>query len=266
MVSSAQNVRTYGGRPYSVAVLHGGPGAPGEMAPVARRLSSHAGILEPLQTGRTIEEQLTGLKNSIEMYMDAAGVLIGFSWGAMLGFIFTARYPEMVNKLILVSSGSFEACYAEGVMKIRLSRLNNCDKKQVISLLSMLDNPLFEDKNALFSQLGMLLAKADCYDALPHNNEILTYQYDIFKSVWGEASTLRVTGQLIELGEHIRCPVIAIHGDYDPHPAIGVVKPLSRVLMDFKYICLEKCGHYPWWERNARGEFYRILTDELSMR
>ncbi len=49
-----KNLRKYGEAPFKVAVIHGGPGAPGEMAPVARELSSVSGVLEPLQTATTI--------------------------------------------------------------------------------------------------------------------------------------------------------------------------------------------------------------------
>ena len=31
-----KNLKVYGNAPFNVAVIHGGPGAPGEMAPVAR--------------------------------------------------------------------------------------------------------------------------------------------------------------------------------------------------------------------------------------
>jgi len=48
------NPRVYGNKPYHVAVIHGGPGAPGEMAPVARELSLSTGVLEPLQTTETV--------------------------------------------------------------------------------------------------------------------------------------------------------------------------------------------------------------------
>jgi len=41
-------LRKYGKEPFSIAVIHGGPGAGGEMAPVARELSSHWGVLEPI--------------------------------------------------------------------------------------------------------------------------------------------------------------------------------------------------------------------------
>ena len=50
-----KNPRKYGSAPFNVAVVHGGPGAPGEMAPVARELSSFRGVLEPLQTATTVE-------------------------------------------------------------------------------------------------------------------------------------------------------------------------------------------------------------------
>ena len=45
-----QNPRIYGDPPYQVALLHGGPGAGGEMAPVARELAGDRGVLEPIQT------------------------------------------------------------------------------------------------------------------------------------------------------------------------------------------------------------------------
>jgi pimeloyl-ACP methyl ester carboxylesterase len=57
---------------------------------------------------------------------------------------------------------------------------------------------------------------------------------------------------------------VAIHGDYDPHLAEGIREPLSRVIKDFRFILLEKCGHEPWRERYAHDEFYEILTSELA--
>jgi len=58
-------------------------------------------------------------------------------------------------------------------------------------------------------------------------------------------------------------PVIAIHGDFDPHPAEGVEKPLAAVLNDFRFILLKDCGHTPWIERQARDVFYEALEREL---
>ena len=82
--------------------------------------------------------------------------------------------------------------------------------------------------------------------------------------MWPEASLLRSSGRLLALGEEIRCPVVAIHGDHDPHPAEGVAAPLAAVLEDFRLILLERCGHTPWLERWAREDFYRALRGELG--
>jgi pimeloyl-ACP methyl ester carboxylesterase len=67
----------------------------------------------------------------------------------------------------------------------------------------------------------------------------------------------------LKLGEKIKCPVVAIHGDYDPHPAKGVREPLSGVIKDFCFISLKNCGHKPWIEQEAKEEFYRILKKEF---
>lgn len=56
-----KNLRKYGKPPFNIAVIHGGPGAPGEMAPVARELSSYCGVLEPLQTEASLEGQVREL-------------------------------------------------------------------------------------------------------------------------------------------------------------------------------------------------------------
>lgn len=124
-----KNLRKYGTKPFNVAVIHGGPGAPGEMAPVARELSSVRGVLEPLQTAATLEGQVQELKAVLENNGDLPVTLIGFSWGAMLSFIVSAQYPLFVKKLILIGSGAYEEKYAVNIMKTRLSRLSEEERE-----------------------------------------------------------------------------------------------------------------------------------------
>lgn len=235
------------------------------MAPVARELSSSQGVLEPLQTAVTLEGQVQELKAVLEKKGDLPVTLIGFSWGALLIFIFTTWYPSYVKKLILIGSGVYEEKYARNIMSIRLSRLSQGEKAEALSLMDTLNDPCIEDKNAPMARLGKLISKADSYDPLPHDSEILECQYAISQSVWGQASRLRSSGKLLEMGKRIECPVVAIHGDYDPHPPDGIKDPLSSVLQDFRFILLEKCGHYPWIERGARDRFYDILKKEVSL-
>ena len=258
-----KNLRTYGKSPFNIAVIHGGPGAAGEMAPVARELASAWGVLEPLQTAASLGGQIEELKAALERSGDLPITLIGFSWGAWLSFIFASSYPAIVKKLVLIGSGPYEERYATGIMQTRLSRLSKEDRAEAKSLIETLDNPTAEDGNEAFAQLGVLLSKADAYDPIMLESEAIDYRVDIFQSVWKEAAELRRSGKLLEFGKHIKCPVVAIHSDYDPHPSEGVQKPLSATLKSFRFILLKNCGHKPWMERQARDRFYDILKQEL---
>ena len=233
------------------------------MAPVARELSSVRGVLEPFQTATTLEGQVQELKDVLEKNGALPVTLIGHSWGAMLSFIFTARYPLLVKKLILIGGGPFEEKYAANIVGTILSRLSEEERVEALSLIEILYDPTIEDKNTPMGQLASLWAKADSYDPLPHDSELLECQYDINQNVWKQAQELRISGELLKMGKKIECPVLAIHGDYDSHLPEGVKDPLSRVLKDFRFLLLEKCGHYPWLERSARDRFYDILKSEI---
>ncbi len=250
--------------PFTAAVVHGGPGAPGELAAVASELSSGAGVLEPMQTAATIDGQVKELRTILEKDGSPPLILIGFSWGAWLSCILAASYPGLVKKLILISSGPFDQKHVSSVMKTRLRRLHGADKREAKSLYQALNIPVSAD-NTDFRSLARfreLISMADSFDLLPDEGEKVQLNMEIYCAVWDEASRLRSNGQLLEIVRRIKCPVVAIHGDYDPHPADGVKHPLSRVIKDFRFVLLEKCGHYPWRERNARDAFYRTLKTE----
>ena len=205
------NLRKYGNPPFSLAVIHGGPGAPGEMAPVARELSAFGGVLEPLQTEVTIEGQVRELKEVLEEHGDLPVTLIGFSWGAMLSFIFTARHFHLVKKLILIGSGPYEEKYAARIKKTRISRLGKEDLENFVLLTETLNDPSAKNLNETLCNFGKLMSKTDTYDPLPYEDEVLECNYESFKGVWEEASELRSRGKLLEIGNEIRCPVVAIH-------------------------------------------------------
>jgi pimeloyl-ACP methyl ester carboxylesterase len=258
-----ENLRKYGKPPFSIAVVHGGPGMPGEMLPVAVELSLQYGILEPLQTAVSLDGQVRELYDVLEDNSNQPVTVIGWSWGAILAFILAAKYPSNVKKLIFVSSGVFVKRYAGKINKTRLNRLDREEKVKFKSVMKALEDPFFANKDMLMLNLETLLYKTDMYNPLPFKSDVLEYQYNIFRDVWRDAEKLRESGELLKMGKSISCPVVAIHGDYDPHPYQGVQKPLSRVLRDFKFILLENCGHKPWIEKEARDKFYSTLRDEL---
>ncbi|MDD1687618.1 alpha/beta hydrolase [Methanoregula sp.] len=256
-------VRMWGPGPYNVAVIHGGPGAPGEVAPLARELSTLTGVLEPFQTETTLDGQVHELRSVLVEHGNVPVTLIGFSWGAFLSWMLAARFPALVKKLILVSSPPFEERYVAGITRTRMTRLQDAGKAHAEALLAKLDDPAQANKNAILAELGTLLARADAYDPGNVPDEGFHCQYDVFRGVWDEACDLREKEILLQMAKAIKCPVVAIHGDWDPHPAEGVNDPLAKALPDFRFVLLEKCGHRPWTERTASDAFYKTLVGAI---
>jgi pimeloyl-ACP methyl ester carboxylesterase len=264
---NAENLRTLGQSPYDIAVVHGGPGAGGEMAPVARELGQERGVLEPIQTATSVTGQVEELRTTLEQHGDLPLTLIGFSWGAWLSLMVAAYHPALVQKLVLISSGPFEEKYVAGLSETRMSRLSLEERTDYDRIVQLLSNPATEDKDRLLSRLGALSWKTDAYDPVeeePPAADAVEPQGEIFHAVWEEAAEMRRSGRLLALTSQIRCPVVALHGDFDPHPAEGVRAPLSARLQQFRFVLLPHCGHTPWIERQAREEFYARLRSELS--
>jgi len=76
-----KNFRKYGKAPFNTIVIHGGPGAIGAMAPVAKKLSSYCGIIEPFQTQTSIAAEVRTLKNLLTKESALPVTLIGHFWG-----------------------------------------------------------------------------------------------------------------------------------------------------------------------------------------
>jgi pimeloyl-ACP methyl ester carboxylesterase len=234
------------------------------MAYVAKKLSDRCGVIEPFQTSLTIRGQIEELHSIINENCDLPVVMIGHSWGAWLAFMLAAEIPDELSKLILVGAGPFES--GSDITKTRLSRLNNAEQDEALSIMSLVNTPSSEVPDLqTFRRFGELMSKADSFDPLDIGDNGLDFQPEIYRSIWPEAEKLRKDGTLLRLGEKIHCPVTAIHGDYDPHPAVGVEGPLRKVLEDFNFVLLKDCGHYPWKEKKASEKFFEVLYKETFL-
>lgn len=260
---SLQNVRIYGKEPYRAAVIHGGPGAPGTMAPVARRLSEKFGVLEPLQHRSSIAGLLEELDEQLEAFLSGPAVLIGHSWGAWLAVFFAGYRPGKVKSLVLVGSGPFEDSYVPEIGRRRMAALTASERLLFAELeAGLAREPKISRGNGMLRRLGELAEKADNVDPVctdPDKNGALPVDEALYRSLWNEASALRRSGLLAGALEKIRCPLHVIHGDRDPHPAAGVTEPLEMRKVPFTLHMFENCGHNPFYERAAVSEFYRIL-------
>jgi pimeloyl-ACP methyl ester carboxylesterase len=257
-------VRKYGMKPYRVAVLHGGPGAPGYMAPVARELSKKRGILEPLQTRDSLEGQIYELKGQLMDHADLPVVLIGSSWGAVLALFIAAGHKELVSKLVLIGSAVFDRNNSSRIEGIRLGRLSEAERKRYYELTAELENAPAERQNELAEEWGNIFFRTDVYDPLTTDLETLEIQLDLNRKVWSDFAIIRdKPGLLKKKFSKIKIPTLVIHGEYDPHPIEGIRPFLEECISNTNFHIFPLCGHYPWIERHARESFFEILEKEI---
>jgi pimeloyl-ACP methyl ester carboxylesterase len=217
-----------------------------------------------MQTAASVGGQVSELARTIERQAGPPVVLIGHSWGAWLAALAAAEYPALVRKLILVGSGAFEEKYVPTLRARRMERLTSSERTEFASLARRLNEP--DPPSGALTRLGELASRTDVADPVDVEEGPYATPTDgqaIYASVWAEAAALRREGQLLRAVSRVACPVLVIHGDYDPTPVEGVREPLERCGIDLRLVVLERCGHEPWRERHAAEAFYALLESEL---
>lgn len=210
----------------------------------------------------TINGQLEEIMSVINDFGLSKVTLIGHSWGAWMSYLFASIYSKKLKKIILVSSGPFEERYIKEMTNKRDSRLTKEEKERSRELYEIISNS-GKIENSILSEFGMLMAKADSYEMAEYEDQIVEFQGNNFQKLMNEFNILRSSKSLLEKGKSIELPIVAIHGDYDPHPYLGVKEPLEKVSKYFKFILLKNCGHTPWSEVYARDEFYKVIRTEI---
>ncbi len=223
-------LRRYGFGP-RVVVLHGGPGALGEMAPVARELADEFEVLEPLQDAWSVENHLRELRPLI----NEATSVVGFSWGAMLALCFAARWRA--QRLILIGCGTFDD-ETRSILRARRAHIPR-------------DTALAD------------YWRFDAYDPLSEP-ECERIDPVCLEAAWGDMIQLQAQGVYPQAFSCISAPVTMLHGAEDPHPGPAIYESLKGFIPQLRYVEFARCGHMPWIERHARDPFFKALRDILS--
>ncbi len=261
-MSFMKSYRIHGASPFISILLHGGPGAIGDLNPVALELSKKYGVIEFIQTKTSMSDLIEDIRDILDHLCKAPVVVFGHSWGAWLACLFCEKYPQFVSKLILVGTPPFEEAVSNEIMNERISRLTKKEQNEIFQYFEIMQE-IGMKKGEKLNRFLELITKADSYAPIASQPELLNFEPSLSETTWNESWEMRNSGKLMEVFEKINCPVVVIHGDYDPHPIKGVKDPCSRLLEDFMFYELEKCGHSPWRERFARDRFFEILANEL---
>ena len=265
--SDCIDVREYGERGPTVVVLHGGPGAPGSVASLARDLATNSRVLEPLQR-RSGGEPLTVDRHCRDLAAVAPdrALLVGWSWGAMLALSFAARYPERTSAVVLVGCGTYDETTRGLYRRAMDDRLGPDGRARVREL----ERRLFAEtdpakREPLFAELAGILTRAQCVEPIEAERESLPIDVRGHEETWRDVLRLQRDGAEPARFRAITAPVLMLHGDDDPHPGKATRDLLRRYVPHLEYTGFALCGHSPWLESHARNVFLTRLRDWLSL-
>jgi pimeloyl-ACP methyl ester carboxylesterase len=262
------DVRTHGSRGPTVVLLHGGPGAPGSVADLAGDLAAGFRVLEPLQR-RAGSQPLTVAQHVADLAAVAPdrAVFVGHSWGAMLALSFAARHPGRVKSLTLIGCGTYDLDARRAFQRTVDDRITPDDRTRLDELelrLESATDPAGHDR--LLDELGQIFGDAESFAPLPpdRSSEPLPADGPGFTETWADVLRLQETGVEPASFSSIRCPVLMLHGDHDPHPGPAIRDTLRRHIPHLEYTDFPRCGHTPWRERHARELFLQRLREWLA--
>jgi len=250
-----------------VALLHGGPGAPGELAPLARALAGEFRVLEPLQR-RSGPVPLTVARHVADLaeVLPEGAALAGWSWGAMLALSFAAAHPERVRSLALVGCGTYDEA-ARGAYRAALaSRLGEEGRRRAEGLRRAMAGATSDaERDRLFGELGLVLDRAQVVEALSEEEGAPVWvDARGHDETWADVLRLQAEGVEPAAFAAITCPVLMLHGADDPHPGRATFELLRRFVPQLQYRGLSRCGHRPWGERHGREPFVAALREWLA--
>lgn len=269
--SNPIQVRSYGtGGPY-VVLLHGGPGAPGDIAPLASYLQNRFRILEPLQRisggiPLTVAGHVADLYDVLRDPVRESPIrLVGHSWGAMLALAYAARYPAEVDRVLIIGCGTFDKRSRETYQASMAQRMDSDTQRRINSLKAQLANEKDRQcRNELFGEFGRIYTRIQSFNPFPAKREVWDCDEVGYRETWEDALSLQERGVQPAEFTRIQSPVIMIHGDDDPHPGSLIYKSLTPFIPNIQYRELPRCGHTPWIEREAKDRFYEILIECLA--
>jgi len=265
MEHSDISVRTYGSGSRVVVLLHGGPGAPGYMAPLARALAADFRILEPLQRpAGDVPLSVAQHVADLAAVAPERAVLVGSSWGAMLALSYASVHPSRVRALVLIGCGTYDTDSRAAYRRAMDTRLGQGGLAEIEALKAKLNATIdMEEREGLFDAIGDLSTRIQCHDPLTTEFEVVRSDARGHEETWNDAMRQQERGIEPAAFAAIEGRVLMLHGAEDPHPGRPTRDTLRAHVPQLEYVEFERCGHLPWVERHAREPFLELLRARL---
>jgi pimeloyl-ACP methyl ester carboxylesterase len=261
-------VRHYGKAGPLVLVLHGGPAAVGDVAPVAKGISGPFQAVEPWQRGSgavplTVARHIADLHElATDLGGDSPVAIVGHSWGAMLALCYAAAHPSKAGPIALVGCGTFDQAGRSRMQASIEERMDDDLRDRIRRISTDATDPA-----DLFIQTFKLTRHIFDYDPIdPYADKEESEPFDLkaHDETWSDMRKLQDDGTYPKAFADIESPVLMLHGQYDPHPGKQIRDSLLPYLPQLEYHEYEDCGHSPWIEKSARTVFFSDICEWLK--
>jgi pimeloyl-ACP methyl ester carboxylesterase len=261
-------VRHYGDSGPPVIVLHGGPAAVGDVAPVAKGISGSFHAVEPWQRGSggsplTVARHIADLHElAVDLGGDSLVAIVGHSWGAMLALCYAAEHPDKAGPIVLVGCGAFDQPSRITMQATIEERMDDDVRDQIRQLSTDSTDPAEQ-----FIRTFKLTRHIFDYDPIgPYADKEEYEPFDLkaYDETWSDMRRLQDDGIYPNAFAAIESPVLMMHGDYDPHPGRMIRNSLLPFVPRLEYRDLKRCGHSPWIEKSTRDLFFSSICEWLA--
>lgn len=245
---------------FPVVMVHGGPGLPDYLAPVAgliddlsliHRYDQRGTGGSPWQGKHTIARHVDDLARLLDAWGHERVVLTGHSYGTNLAAYFLLAHPERVAGLIQIA-GPFLDPWREACRSAERAR--RTDQQQArLDELGALDART-ETEETEFLALSWLTDHADrtrAWDwALASARTVRPVNYAMNTQLNAAKNADPLESHLDELRERMPPGAVIIGGAGDSRPADALRRLGSR--LGYEVVIVPGAGHHPWLEQPDR--------------
>jgi proline iminopeptidase len=255
-----------------LVLVHGGPGLPDYLGPVAHLLTDLSVVHRYDQRGvggsrwdgeHTVARHVRDLVGLLDAFGYDRAVLVGHSFGADLVSFFVLAHPERVAGVIYLS-GPFVGPWREPTRRVERSRRSTAQQARMDELGNL--GSRTEAQEVEFLTLSWCTDHADRDHAWTWAHEAAQTRrpvdYRMNAQLNADKRVVPLESQVDRLRDRLPPRTVLIGGDGDPRPA-AFLRALAHDLGRDVTI-ISGAGHEPWLEKPA--EFRAALRSALTAR
>lgn len=263
------------GKGEPIIIVHGGPGmAHNYLFKPFSKLANNNKLIFFDQRGNGLSDEfkqnekitVDNLVEDLEALRKEFGieklVLAGQSWGAIIAINYAAKYPQNLKKLLLLEPAMGSSDYIPEFAKTIMSRLSQSEKDEMLALIK---NPSIKNDPVLYKKYDNIWFKAYYYDTKKQDPNRLDYMDSamVKKAHASSAMFNPYIGNfnLYDKMKIITCPLLIIHGEYDPIPNESIQK-MKEAVKHAELNIIKECGHFAHVEKEK--EYFDLIRTFLN--